>query len=243
MIDRMGSTRLAGRIALVTGASRGIGWMIARTLAETGADVILAARSRDELEKNAVEIESMGRRVRAVPTDLTQQADIDALFEQATAFGDVDLLVNNAALIESGAMIDMEPDRWNAVVDAGLRGTYAVTRAFLPGMMKRGRGDIVMISSTSGKRSNHGATAYSATKFGLMGLSHALVYEARKKNVRVIVVSPSRVDTRRLPAESLTEGGKGALLRMEDVAEAVVFAVSLPGRALVREIELWGTNP
>jgi 3-oxoacyl-[acyl-carrier protein] reductase len=235
---------LTGRRALITGASRGIGRAIALRFAEAGADVAVVARTRSDLDATAVAARDLGRRTLAVPADIRRAEDIDRLVAAVhDELGPIDILVNNAAVFPTGTVLEMAPEAWDDVLDVGLRAVHRVTRAFLPDMIKADRGDIVMISSTSGKRADAEFSAYNATKFGLNGFSHALLYEVRKHNIRVTVISPSHVDTRPLPAAKMREGGKGALLRMEDVADAVLFAVALPRRALVREIELWGTNP
>jgi 3-oxoacyl-[acyl-carrier protein] reductase len=238
------SERLVKKVAVVTGAGRGIGRAISLRLASAGADVVLAARTESEIESAAVEVRALGRRALPLVTDVTVPDQVERLTERTgQEFGAADILVNNAALVGKGEVLDTPPEEWNQVLHAGLQSVYRVTRAFLPGMVKTNRGDIVMISSTSGKRADPGSSAYNATKHGLMGLSHALLYEVRPFNIRVTVVSPSAVDTRPLSSDRVSEGGKGVYLRMEDVADAVLFAVSLPHRALVREIELWGTNP
>jgi len=110
-------------------------------------------------------------------------------------------------------------------------------------MIKQNSGTIVMISSTSGKRADPGGSVYCTSKFGLMGFAQSLLYEVRKYNIRVIVVSPSMVDTRVVDHDKVPKEGTGTRLRAEDVAEAILHSVSLPSRALVREIELWATNP
>jgi 3-oxoacyl-[acyl-carrier protein] reductase len=232
-----------GRRALVTGGGRGIGRAIALRLAEAGADVAVAARTPSEIEDVAARIEAYGRRALAIRTDVTDPTQVEAMARRLEAWGGVDILVNNAAWIRTGAFLESPREEWERVVEVGLLGVERVTRAVLPQMLEAPRGDIVMISSTSGKRGDPGHSAYNAAKFGLMGLAHALLYEVRTRNIRVTVVSPSRVDTREVPPEKIRREGKGALLRMEDVAEAVLFCVALPHRALVREIELWGTNP
>lgn len=235
---------LKGRVAVVTGSGRGIGRAIARRFASAGADVVLSARTKSEIESAAEEVRALGRRALPVVTDVTVPEEVQRLADETRReFGGVDILVNNAALVAMGAVVSTPAERWNQVLEAGLQSVYRVTRTFLPDMVERNRGDIVMISSTSGKRGDPGSSAYAATKHGLMGLSHALLYEVRSHNIRVTVVSPSAVDTRAVPEEQLRQGGKGVYMRMEDVADAVLFAVGLPPRALVREIELWGGNP
>jgi 3-oxoacyl-[acyl-carrier protein] reductase len=137
----------------------------------------------------------------------------------------------------------MSVETWNRVIGTNLTGTFLVTRATVPLMKKAKGGTIVFVSSTAGKRGYGEGSAYAASKHGLMGLAHSLLYELRGENIRVITLSPSVVDTRRYDGTRPPRDGKGALLRSEDVAQAVLFACALPGRALVRDIELWGTNP
>jgi 3-oxoacyl-[acyl-carrier protein] reductase len=240
----MRTDALRGRVAVVTGSGRGIGRAIALRFASAGADVVLAARTEDEIESAAAEVRGLGRKALPIAADVTAPEQVGRLAEETIRrFGGIDILVNNAALFTKGKLVETTPETWSRVLDTGLHGVYRITRAFLPEMVRRNRGDIVMISSTSGKRGDPGSSAYAAAKHGLMGLAHALLYEVRSHNIRVTVISPSAVDTRPLPEDGLPQGGKGVYMRMEDVADAVLFAVGLPHRALVREIELWGTNP
>ncbi len=235
---------LQGQVALVTGASRGIGRQIALTLAGSGADVVLAARTAVLLEEVAQEVRRLGRRALVVPADVSDAGDVDRLAQTSLReFGKVDIVVNNAAAFGGGPVQELPVSTWDEVMNVNLRGVFLVTRAFLPQMIQRRQGSIVMISSTSGKRADPSGAAYSASKFGLMGLAQSLLYDVRKYNIRVIVISPSAVDTRQLDPDRVPLSGKGSRLRAEDVAEAVLFAVRLPPRALVREIELWATNP
>jgi 3-oxoacyl-[acyl-carrier protein] reductase len=235
---------LKGRVAVITGSGRGIGRAVARRFASAGADVVLAARTKSDIESAAQEVRELGQRAVAVITDVTVPEEVEGLAQVTREeFGGADILVNNAALVTKGNVMTTTAETWNRVLEAGLQSVYRVTRAFLPNMVEGKGGDIVMISSTSGKRGDPGSSAYSATKHGLMGLAHSLLYEVRRHNVRVTVISPSAVDTRPISEDRVPAGGKGVYMRMEDVADAVLFAVGLPRRALVREIELWGTNP
>ncbi len=235
---------LQDRIALVTGAGRGIGRVIALTFAHEGADVAIASRTASELKSVAKEIEALGRRALTVTVDVSSEKAVHTLVMRTlTAFGHIDILVNNAADFVHVPVIEMPVKDFDRVIHTNLRGPFLLSRAVLPSMIERKQGTIVMISSTSGKRANPESSAYSASKFGLMGFSEALLREVRQHNIRVIVVSPSAVDTRVLEDSKIAEGGKGARLRSEDVAAAVLHAVTLPPRALVREVELWATNP
>jgi 3-oxoacyl-[acyl-carrier protein] reductase len=132
---------------------------------------------------------------------------------------------------------------WNRILATNLTGPFLVTRETIPLLRKAKGGTVVFVSSTAGKRGYADGSAYAASKHGVMGLAHSLLYEVRGDDIRVVVVTPSLVDTRRVTGRPVATGGKGSRLRSEDVAEAVLLACALPGRALVRDIELWATNP
>ncbi len=235
---------LSGKRALVTGAGRGIGRLIALRFAEAGADVAVTARTEKEIEAVAREIGDRDRKSFAFAGDISNQDDVSRVANGAIeALGGIDILVNNAAAIARGGVLDVTVEEWDRVMATNLRGVFLMTRSILPAMMEKGEGTIVMVSSTAGKRGDPGWSAYSASKFGLMGLAHSLLYEVRRKGVRVIVVSPSAVDTRPMEPGSAPEGGRGAPLRAEDVAESVLAAATLPPRAMIREVEIWATNP
>lgn len=235
---------LTGKVALITGAGRGIGRCIALTLARAGADLAITSRTASQLEGVASEVKTLGREVLAISADISKEGEVSRFVEKTLGrFGKIDILVNNAATFGGASVVDMRTEDWDRIIGTNLRGTFLMTRAVLPSMIGRGEGTIVMVSSTSSKRADPGASAYAASKFGMMGFAMSLLYEVRRHNIRVVVVSPSAVDTRPLPLERIPAGGPGAPLRAEDIAETVLYMVSLPPRALVREVEVWATNP
>lgn len=235
---------LSGQVAVVTGAGRGIGRAIALRLAEAGANIVLVARSPDQLEAVASEIRAMGREALTVPADIAAETHAVRIAEATlNRFGQTDILVNNAAAFAGGPVVSMRVEDWDTVLNTNLRGTFLVTRAILPAMIQRQQGTIIMIASTSGKRGDAGASAYAASKFGLIGFSQSLSAEVRQYNIRVTVISPSAVDTRPAGSVSKPTGGKGSRLCAEDIADTVLHTVLLPPRTLVREVELWATNP
>lgn len=231
-------------IVVITGASGGIGSVTATRFAREGHSVALLSRNQEKLATLAARLEEMGGHALPLPCDVADEASIRAAADRVEEeLGVPEVVVNNAAAF-SGRKPVVETDAadFERVIRTNLIGPFLVSRAFLPAMIDRGEGGtIVMISSTSGKRGDGGAAAYSASKHGLNGLTHSMLYELRPHDIRVVTVSPSYVDTRH-DAEP-PESGKGVHLRAEDVAEAIFAAATLPGRALVRDIELWGTNP
>lgn len=240
----MANGELVGKRALVTGAGRGIGREIAIALARAGATVAIAARTEAELLAVAGEIDAGGGSALSISTDIASETSVKALAAAlATEWGYLDIVVNNAASFARRLVTDTPLDTWNRVIGTNLTGTFLVTRETLPLMRNAKGGTFVFVSSTAGKRGYGEGAAYAASKHGLMGFAHSLLYEVRGENIRVVIVSPSVVDTRRQERARVARDGKGALLRAEDVAQTVVFACALPGRALVRDIELWGTNP
>src|SRR6266511_4392951 len=167
--------RLQERAAIVTGAGRGIGRAIALALAQEGADVALAARGGEELEAVAAEITGLGRRALVVPTDVSQETDARTLVERTVAeFGRLDVLVNNAGAVAREPLRDLTVADWDRVIAVNLRGTFLCSKFALEPMLARGQGWIVNISSGAGKQGVPLRTAYSAAKFGVVGLTQAL---------------------------------------------------------------------
>lgn len=226
------------KIALVTGGSRGIGWHIAKALHDAGLRVGITGRNAEILETAARQI---GERCRPFVCDQRDPAAIQAMAKTVLAeMGTPDVLVNNAGVYRGGMVQSLSLDRWNEIIETNLTGVFLTTQAFLPAMIAQERGDIIMIGSMSGKKSDPGTSAYNASKFGLQGFAQALTYEVRKNNIRVMVLNPSSVNTSLEPGE---EYGPGLYLHAADIAQTVVHLVSLPGRTLIRDMDIWGTNP
>ena len=234
----MALDNLAGKLAVVTGASRGIGLHIARALCEAQARVVITGRNESTLSEAAA---GLGSRCRPI---VCEQRNPGAIQEMAQDVckneGWPDILVNNAGMFKGGFVKDMPLTDWNEVVETNLTGVFLTSQAFLPGMIERGRGDVFMISSMSGKKGDAGAAAYAASKFGLQGFAQALNYEVRKHNIRIMVLNPSSVET---GSDDGPEHGKGLRLHATDIAATVVHLACLPGRTLIRDMDIWGTNP
>jgi 3-oxoacyl-[acyl-carrier protein] reductase len=229
---------LEGRLALVTGGSRGIGRAIAVELARAGAQVVVGYRSGiDEAEAVAKEIGG-----RAIQADVSQPEEAARLVEEA---GDLDILVNNAGLTRDGLIARMSDDDWRTVIDTNLGGVFATCRAAARGMMRRRSGAIVNLSSVVGVHGNPGQTNYAASKAGIIGFSKALARELATRNVRVNAIAPGYIET--ALTDVLPETVRDALLANtplgrlgtpEDVAGAVRFLCSDDASFITGEVLL-----
>ncbi|MEL6769177.1 MAG: SDR family oxidoreductase [Pseudomonadota bacterium] len=190
-------TDIAGMSVLVTGASRGIGEATARLFAEAGAGVTLAARSTGDIERVRDEIRTVGGRAEAVRCDVANHAEVEAAVADAeAAHGPLDLLVNNAGVIEPiGPLAGTDPDAWAKLIDINLKGAYFALRSVLPGMLARGHGTVINISSGAATSALEGWSAYCTSKAGLHMLTRAADGECRADGVRVIGLSPGTVAT------------------------------------------------
>jgi NADP-dependent 3-hydroxy acid dehydrogenase YdfG len=229
---------LAGKTAIVTGASSGIGEATAEALAKKGCNIVLAARREERLNALAVELGAL-----AVPTDVTEPAACAALVARALErFGSLDILVNNAGLGLYGSIADGDPEDWRKMFDVNVLGVLYTTRAAVRRMLERGSGDIVFVSSLAGRRVPRAdGTVYAATKHAITAVAEGLRMDVHEKGVRVINVEPGLVRTE-FPessypnAEEYYAEKEYAPLEAEDVAAAIVYALQQPPRVSVNEI-------
>ena len=234
----MSFASLDGRVALVTGASRGIGRAIALELAAAGAEVVVGYRS-GQAEAEAVAAETGGR---AVQSDVSDPDGARALVEAA---GELDILVNNAGLTRDNLLVRLSDDDWRTVLDTNLSAMFYTCRAAARGMMKRRRGAIVNVSSIVGVHGNPGQTNYAASKAGIIGLTKSLARELGSRNVRANVIAPGYVKTQLtdvLPEAAtetmLANTPLGRLGDPEDVARAVRFLCSDEAAFITGEVLL-----
>ena len=197
---------LAGRVAIVTGGTRGIGLAIARLLAEDGASVVVSGRDAARLDAAVKELESLGAPALGVPADATKREDADRLVEVTRErFGRIDVLVNNAGITRDQLLVRMKDDDWDQVLDTNLRGVFLMTRAVGKVMMRQKSGRIINIASAAGAMGNPGQVNYSAAKAGVIGLTKASGRELAHWNILVNAVAPGLIETdmaAAIPAEA-----------------------------------------
>jgi len=239
------SATLEGRVALVTGGSRGIGRAVAEGLAAAGAEVVLTARSEDAAAASAGALAAGGRRVRGVALDVCDGDAVQRVVaELLEAYGRIPILVNNAGVTRDSLLLRMKDDDWDAVLRTNLTGVYRLCRALVPSMVRARYGRIVNIGSVVAATGNPGQTNYAATKAGIEGFSRSLARELASRNVTVNCVAPGFIDTDMTRA--LDEGARQRLLEQvplgrlgtpADVAAAVRFLVG-PGADYITGITL-----
>jgi 3-oxoacyl-[acyl-carrier protein] reductase len=198
---------LDGKVAIVTGGSRGIGAAIAALLAEDGAAVVVSGRDADRLERTTTALAAQGRAVHAVVADAAKREDADRLVDAAKErFGGVDILVNNAGITRDGLLVRMKDEDWDRVMEVNLRGAFLMTRAVTKALVRQKRGGrIVNIASTAGAMGNAGQANYSAAKAGLIGLTKAAARELAHWSILVNAVAPGLIETEMaaaIPAEA-----------------------------------------
>ena len=232
---------LAGQVAVVTGAGRGIGAAIAGVLAGMGALVVLCGRTRKPLESTSNAISKAGGRSHVLQCDITDLRSIEAVAAQVDqTLGRIDILVNNAGVGGFGGPLhELPPESWDQVLNTNLRGVYYCIRAFAPLMIRARSGHIINISSLAGKNALPNGAAYAASKWGLNGLSYSAAEELRIHNIRVSVVCPGSVDTELSPHAGKD---KTKMLQPQDVAHTVAMLVTQAPQSFVSEILLRPTQ-
>ncbi|MFH6995798.1 3-ketoacyl-ACP reductase [Flavobacterium sp. FlaQc-48] len=237
-------TDLKNKNALITGAGKGIGKAIAIALAKEGVNVILVSRTQADVDQLAAETAALGVKSLALSADVSDINSINLAVETAlAAFKDIDILINSAGIASFGKFLELEPDAWENIIKVNLMGTYYATRAVIPNMIERQTGDIINISSTAGLNGNALTSAYSASKFAVLGLTDSLMQEMRKHNIRVTALTPSTVATDMAKDLNLTDGNPEKVMQSEDIAELIIAQLKLNRRVFIKNSSIWSTNP
>jgi len=232
---------LAGQVAVITGAGRGIGAAIAAKLAALGAMAVLCGRTRGPLESTAAAISKAGGQAKILPFDVTDLRSVEAAAAHVEqTLHRIDILVNNAGVGGFGGPLhQLAPESWERVLNTNLRGVYYGIRAFAPMMIRARSGHIINISSLAGKNALPNGAAYAASKWGLNGLTYSVAEELRAHNIRVSVVCPGSVDTELSPHAGKD---KAKMLQPTDVAHVVAMLVTQAPQSFVSEVLLRPTQ-
>ncbi|MEL3971913.1 3-ketoacyl-ACP reductase [Rossellomorea oryzaecorticis] len=235
---------IKGKIAYITGAGRGIGKATALEFAREGVHVGLIARTESALEMVAEEAESLGVKASVAAADISDMEQVEsAISRLQDELGPADILINNAGIGTYGKFLEIDPENWKRTFEVNVFGTYHVTRAVLPQLIEKNRGDIINISSSSGLKGTANSTAYSGSKFAVQGMTEALMQEVRKHNIRVMTLNPSLVATDLTFGDKLDEADKEKYMQPEDLAEQMVAQLKLHPRIFIKQSLQWATNP
>lgn len=234
---------LTGKTALITGGTKGIGKAIAARLIEAGANVAITGRTEEAVQSAVAELHQKtnpsGLRVLGKATDVQSEQEVRLLFEWLDAsLGGPDVLVNNAGIGIFKNLVDLQPGEWNSLVGTNLTGVYHCCHQALPRMVAKGGGWIINISSLAGRNAFAGGAAYNATKFGLCGMSEAILLDHRYDGVKVSTVLPGSVST-----DFGRSGPAAWKIQPEDIAETVAMILGMPDRTLISHVEVRPSRP
>ena len=240
---------LEGRVALITGASQGIGRAIALAFGQAGASVAVTARTAAALEDVAAAVRKTGRSARAIPADLSVEADIQRIADRTMSqFGRIDILVNNAGIVHPRVdLVDFDPALWRQVIDVNLVAAALLTKAVLPSMIANRSGKIINLSSIGGRRGGKGRSAYRATKAGLISLTESVAAEVKPYGIDAVCICPGGVDTEgyRKAFGNRGRAENPKLMEAQEIASLAVFLASDASSAITgTAIDAFGSaNP
>ncbi|MEG0983632.1 3-ketoacyl-ACP reductase [Algoriella sp.] len=236
---------LKGKKALVTGGSRGLGKAIAIALAKEGVDVAITGRNKKTLEETVIELTAFGVNATYSIFNVADKVEVKMQIQRLIeTFGAFDILINNAGIAAFGGFLEMEENDWEDIVKTNLFGPYYVSKSVVPSMIELGSGDIINVSSTAGLKGNAVTSAYSASKAGLIGFSESIMFELRKKNIRVTTLTPSTIASEMSKdVLKITDGDPEKVVQPEDFAQLIVDLLKLDKRAMLASASLWSTNP
>ncbi len=219
---------LDGKVTIITGAGTGIGKGIARAFAKEGATLVLASRNQERLEETAQEVQGYGATARVIPTDVTDEGQVVALFERTVAeFGRVDILINNSGAFDGGPFEELSLETWQKVLTVNLTGPFLCGREAMKIMKKQGGGRIINVGSISAQMCRPNAAPYNTTKHGLVGLTKSIALEGRDYNVVCSMLHPGNVLTERRAASSAPQDQE-PMMTVDELATVAVTMAALP---------------
>ena len=231
--------------AIITGGGRGLGKATAIAFAKEGIDVAITGRNEAVLKETINELKKFGIDAIYAVFDISNYEDVKSGIKNIISkFGTVDILVNNAGIAAFGSFLDMEVKQWSQIIQTNVMGMYYVTKEVLPYLIEKNEGDIINVSSTAGLNGNANVSAYSASKFAVIGMSDSLMKEVRKNNIRVCTLTPSTIASdMSINLGIAKKDSEDSVLQPEDFAELIVAGLKLPRRAMLTSAALWSTNP
>ena len=231
---------LKGKKAIITGGSRGLGKATAIAFANQGIDVAITGRNEEQLIATVNELKSLGVNATYAVFDIGNYDEVKkGIQEIMNTFKTVDILVNNAGIAAFGSFLEMDVNQWQSIIQTNVMGMYYVTKEVLPYLIANNQGDIFNVSSTAGLAGNPNTSAYSASKFAVIGMSESLMKEVRKNNIRVCTLTPSTIASdMSIQLGIASKDSTETVLQPEDFAELIVSALQLPRRALLKNASL-----
>ena len=238
-------SQLKNKKAIITGGSRGLGKATAIAFAKEGIDVAVTGRDESALQETVSELEKLGVKAYYAAFDVSNHEEVkSSVSKLISKLGSVDILVNNAGIAAFGSFQDMEVEQWSQIIQTNVMGMYYMTKEVLPHLIKQSEGDIINVSSTAGLTGNANTSAYSASKFAVIGMSESLMKEVRKDNIRVCTLTPSTIATDMTVELGIADkDSEDSVLQPEDFAQLIVAGLNLPRRAMMKSAALWSTNP
>ena len=236
---------LKNKKAIITGGGRGLGKATAIAFAKEGIDIAITGRNEAVLKETVSELEAFGINAMYSVFDVSRYENVKTGIKSiVNTLGSVDILVNNAGIAAFGTFNDMEVSQWSQIIQTNLMGMYYVTKEVLPHLINQNEGDIINVSSTAGLNGNANISAYSASKFAVIGMSDSLMKEVRKNNIRVCTLTPSTIESdMSIELGIANKDSHDSVLQPEDFAELIVAGLKLPRRAMLKSASLWSTNP
>lgn len=236
---------LKNKKAIITGGGRGLGKATAIAFAKEGIDVAITGRNENVLKETVTELENLGIKAIYAVFDVGNYVEVkNSIKAIIDTLGGIDILVNNAGIGSFGSFNDMPVEQWTQIIQTNLMGMYHVTKEVLPYLIAKNEGDIINVSSTAGLNGNATTSAYSASKFAVIGMSESLMKEVRKNNIRVVTLTPSTIESdMSIEAGIAEKGSADSVLQPEDFAELILAGLKLPRRAMLKSAALWSTNP
>jgi 3-oxoacyl-[acyl-carrier protein] reductase len=236
---------LKNKKAIITGGGRGLGKATAIAFAKEGIDIAITGRNEVVLKETVAELKGLGVNAIYAVFDVGNYDEVkEGIKNIINTLGNVNILVNNAGIAAFGTLNDMEVSQWSQIIQTNVMGMYYVTKEVLPYLIENNEGDIFNVASTAGLSGNATTSAYSASKFAVIGMSESLMKEVRKNNIRVCTLTPSTIASdMSIELGIANKDSEDSVLQPEDFAELIVAGLKLPRRAMLKGASLWSTNP